>query len=60
MSQESNDFRLFKDLWSLLDGERTGGVSVENLLYLLLIIRGGKLPSREKNFVVDSSKETPF
>jgi hypothetical protein len=35
-------------------------VSVENLLYLLLIIRGGKLPSREKNFVVESGKENPF
>jgi len=57
MSQESNDFRLFKDLWSLLEGEKTGGVSVENLLYLLLIIRGAKLPSREKNFVTDTIKE---
>jgi hypothetical protein len=44
----------------LLDGEKTGGVSVSNLLYLLLVIRGAKLPSREKNFEVDSSKEQAF
>ena len=48
MSQESIDFKLFKALWDLLEGENNGGVAVENLLYLLLLVRGTKLPAREK------------
>jgi hypothetical protein len=50
MSQESNDFKLLNEMWSLLEAEKTNGVSVENLLYLLLLIRGAKLPSREVAF----------
>ena len=58
MPQESNDFRLFSDLWALTDGEKTGGVSVDNLLYLLLIIRGAKLPEREREFEPDTNRNT--
>ena len=54
MAPESKDLKLFKDLWDLLDGEKNGGVTVENLLYLLLLIRGAKLPKRE---VAPSSSE---
>jgi hypothetical protein len=39
-------------MWELLEGEKLGGVSVENLLYLLLLIRGAKFPKREF-FVAD-------
>lgn len=60
MSQESNDFRLFKELWALLDGEKTGGVAVENLLYLLLLIRGAKLPAREVAFEAEPTRDTPL
>lgn len=47
MAPESNDFTKFKELWKLLGGEETGGVSVENLLYVLLIIRGADLEDKE-------------
>jgi hypothetical protein len=53
MSQESRDFKMFQDLWALLDGEKLGGVSVDNLLYFLLLIRGTKLPAREKDYEQD-------
>jgi len=46
MSQESADFKHFRDLWTLLEGDTNGGVSVENLLYMLLIVRGTKMPKR--------------
>lgn len=58
MSEESADFKLFKELWALLDGEKTGGVSVENLLYLLLLVRGAKLPSREVAFEAEEDRDT--
>jgi hypothetical protein len=44
MSHDSEDFKKFKELWAALGGEKNDGVSVENLLYILLIIRGVKLP----------------
>jgi len=58
MSQESNDFKLFKDLWSVLGGknESVEGVAVDNLLYLLLIVRGAKIPNKERE-IDDSSAE---
>lgn len=55
MSQESSDFKLFKDIWTILGGAKTAGVSVENLLYLLLIIRGAKIPLKEREF--DAAEE---
>lgn len=58
MSQESTDYKLFQDLWALLDGEKQGGVSVENLLYLLLLVRGAKLPAREKAFPPEQNKDS--
>lgn len=57
MSQESRDFKMFQDLWALLDGEKLGGVSVDNLLYLLLLIRGTKLPAREKDYELDQNRD---
>jgi len=50
MGQDSSDFKLFKDIWAILGGAKTAGVSVENLLYLLLIIRGAKIPFKEREF----------
>jgi len=47
MAPESKDLKLFKDFWDLLEGEKNGGVTVENLLYILLIIRGAKLLNKE-------------
>ncbi len=47
MPQESEDYQLFKDIWDVMEGEQRGGISVENMLYCLLIIRGAKLPQRE-------------
>jgi hypothetical protein len=58
MSQESTDYKLFQDLWALLDGEKQGGVSVDNLLYLLLLVRGAKLPAREKAFPPEQNKDS--
>jgi len=49
MSQDSKDLKLFKDLWDLLDGEKNNGVLVDNLIYILLVIRGAKLHKREVN-----------
>lgn len=62
MSQESKELKLFKDLWDLLEGEKNGGVTVENLLYMLLIIRGAKLPNREiaPDFAEQSSRNDIF
>lgn len=57
MAQDSIHFKLFKDLWNLLGGENSGGVEVENLLYLLLLIRGIRLPAREKKFTIDENKD---
>ena len=37
---------------------KTGGVSVDNLLYLLLIIRGAKLPEREREFEPGTYRDT--
>jgi len=34
----------------MMEGEQRGGITVENLLYCLLIIRGAKLPNREIDF----------
>ena len=47
MSQESKELKIFKDLWDLLEGDKLNGVTVDNLLYALLIIRGVKLLNRE-------------
>lgn len=49
MSQDSKDLKLFKDLWDLLDGEKNNGVLVDNLIYILLVIRGAKLVNKEVN-----------
>lgn len=57
MSPESKEFKLFTDIWNLLEGEKHGGVSVENLLYFLLIVRGAKFPRRVVDHEqIDSSK----
>ena len=48
-------------MWNILEGEKQGGVTVENLLYFLLIIRGAKFPRRvADNEQVDSSKTEIF
>ena len=61
MSPESKDFKLFTDMWNMLEGEKLGGVTVENLLYFLLIIRGAKFPRRVVDHEqVDSSKTEFF
>ena len=61
MSPESKDFKLFTDMWNMLEGENHGGVTVENLLYFLLIIRGAKFHRRVANDEqVDSSKTDFF
>lgn len=61
MSPESKDFKLFTDMWNMLEGENHGGVTVENLLYFLLIIRGAKFPRRvADDEQVDSSKTDFF
>jgi hypothetical protein len=61
MAPESKDFKLFKDMWDLLEGEKNGGVSMENLLYLMLLIRGAKLPRREVAFdLVDIERNDLF
>ena len=39
-SEDSEDYKLCKDLWNLLEGEDNGGVSVDNLLRMLTVIRG--------------------
>jgi len=46
---DSADFALFQELWEVLDGENREGVTQNNLLYALLIIRGFKFPEREVN-----------
>ena len=38
-------------------GDKTGGVSVKNLLYLMLIIRGAKMPAREEDLNLDDDTE---
>lgn len=43
------------DIWNVLGGAKTAGVSVKNLLYLLLIIRGVKMPNDERDL---NSEET--
>lgn len=48
-------------MWNMLEGEKHGGVAVENLLYFLLIIRGAKFPRRvADDEQVDSSKTDFF
>ena len=48
-------------MWNILEGEKNGGVTVENLLYFLLIIRGAKFPRRvADDEQVDSSKTDFF
>jgi len=57
MPPESEDYSLFKDLWDMMEGEQRSGITVENLLYCLLIIRGARLPQRECDF---EEKESAF
>ena len=64
MSQESTDFKLFKELWALLggippeqdDSQESSGVNEQNLLYMLLLIRGAKLPNREEETQPDENR----
>lgn len=57
MAPDSNNFNKFNELWKLIGGEQTGGVSVENLQYVLLIIRGADLADKEEKFPADKTKD---
>jgi hypothetical protein len=57
MTTQSEIFKLFGEFWKLLDGENQGGVSVENLLIALLIVRGAKCFNRECEFKITESRD---
>lgn len=41
------DFKLFEDLWELLEGHDRKGVNINDLKFILQVIRGAKDPLRE-------------
>jgi hypothetical protein len=48
IAEDSEDFLLVRDIWNLLEGHFREGVSKQNLLTILLIIRGVCLQSSFK------------
>ena len=44
---ERPDYKLFEQLWSLMEGPERDGVSLKNLEYVLSVIRGMRDSSRE-------------
>ena len=41
------DFKLFEDLWELVDGQDREGIAISDLKYVLQIIRGARELDRE-------------
>ncbi len=37
---DDNDYKLFEELWQIIDGEAREGISTENLKYVLSVLRG--------------------
>ena len=47
VTEEKPDYKLFQELWSLLEGDERDGVNKEDLAYFLMVIRGVRQPDRE-------------
>ena len=47
VTEEKPDYKLFEELWELLEGTAREGVRKDDLAYALMVIRGAREPSRE-------------
>ena len=47
VTEDRPDYKLFEDLWELLDGETREGLKKEDLAYALMVIRSTRDPERE-------------
>ena len=51
------DYTLFEGLWDLVDGENQGGITRQDLAYILKIIIGITLPEKEVKADVPEGKK---
>lgn len=47
VTQAKPDFKLYEELWELMEGEDRKGVSIADLKYVLGVIRGARDSTRE-------------
>ena len=57
ITPEKADYALFEQLWSMMDGENSGGVTKEDFSYVLQIIRGINWHEREVDVEAQEGKE---
>lgn len=55
IAEDGEDFLLVEDLWKLLEGDSNKGVTAQNLLQMLFIIRGVNVQS---NFIMSKHLKT--
>ena len=56
VTEEKADYKLFQELWALMEGEARDGVSKDDLAYILMLILGVRDPAREVECPADPEK----
>lgn len=57
VTPEHADYKLFEDLWALMDGPANEGVKIDDLSYMLMVIRGSRESEREIDCQPDENKQ---
>ena len=57
ITPDKADYALFEELWQMMDGENTQGVSKADLSYILQIIRGIDWHDKEVDVEAQDGKE---
>ena len=57
ITDEFPDYKLFEELWELMEGTERDGVMQQNLAYVLKVIRGAYEPKREINEEAPEDKQ---
>lgn len=57
VTEEKSDYKLFQELWGLLEGEEREGVNKEDLAYILMVIRGVREPNRELDCQAEEDRQ---
>lgn len=47
ITPEKNDYKLFEQMWEMIDGPERHAVATADLEYILMLVRGARFPERE-------------
>jgi hypothetical protein len=55
ISENCEEMKLLLDFWDILEGGQTNGIKIENILSMLLLVRGVQIASKNANAVQNNT-----